>query len=227
MDSKVDDVELCHGIEWIGYCNDIAIRRLVSDVLYIILFLVTSHSLFTIVSLVNLYFLLQQQLFSATRQIMARGGGIALKSLQLFFRFIQFLCAVVILAIFSYFLATLRNHGLDIGTHVRAVEGISGAAVLYTLIGLGALCFVAGIAFFSVTAILLDLAFMGAFIYVAYQNRGGANSCRGIVSTVFGTGSTDSSNSVPAPNGGSTILPSFRQACQLETACFSVAIVAM
>lgn len=107
------------------------------------------------------------------------------------------------------------------------MEGISGVAVLYTFTGLALLCFVAGIAFFSIVAILLDLAFAGAFAYVAYQTRGGANSCNGTVDTVYGTGDADSTNYVPNGDGGSTRLPSFRQACQLETACFSVAIVAM
>jgi hypothetical protein len=158
---------------------------------------------------------------------MARGGGIALKSLQLFLRFIEFCCAAVVLAIFSYFLATLNNHGLGINNYLRAVEGISGAAVLYTLIALVLLCFLAGFALFSILAILLDLAFVGAFIYVAWETRGGANSCRGIVNTPFGTGDANSPNNVPAPNGGVTLLPSFKQACQLNTACFSVAIVAM
>lgn len=158
---------------------------------------------------------------------MARGTGLALKSLQLFIRFIEFCCAAIILGIFSYFLATLHNHGLNIDNYTRSVVGISGAAVLYTLVGLLLLCFVAGIAFFSITAILLDLAFVGAFTYVAYETRGGANSCHGTVNTVYGTGDADSANYVPNGDGGSTRLPSFRQACQLETACFSVAIVAM
>merc|ERR1711900_134794 len=63
-------------------------------------------------------------------------GGIALKSVSLFFRAIEFGCAAVIIGIFSYYLATLTDHSLPISVHIKAVEGISGAAVLYTLAAL-------------------------------------------------------------------------------------------
>lgn len=157
----------------------------------------------------------------------ARGAGLALKGLQWFLRAIEFCCAALILGVFSYYLAALHNHGLNIDNYTKSIEGISGAAVLYTLIGLLLLCFVAGLTFFSLLAILMDLAFVGAFIYVAYETRSGARSCSGTITTVFGTGDANSDNIVSDPNGGSTRLPSFKQACQLETACFSVAIIAM
>src|SRR5580692_8686379 len=106
-------------------------------------------------------------------------GGIALKSLSLFLRLVEFCCAAIILGIFSYFLATLHNHDLHIDTYIRAVEGISGAAVLYTIFALLLVCCLGGIAFFSLLGMLLDLSFCGAFIYVAYATRGGDGSCRG------------------------------------------------
>lgn len=37
-------------------------------------------------------------------------------------------------------------------------------------------------------AIVLDLGFVGAFVYVAFENRHGANSCEGNVVTPFGSG---------------------------------------
>jgi ABC-type anion transport system duplicated permease subunit len=157
----------------------------------------------------------------------ARRAGLALKGLQWFLRAIEFCCAALILGVFSYYLAALHSHGLNIDNYTKSIEGISGAAVLYTLIGLLLLCFVAGLPFFSLCAILMDLAFVGAFIYVAYETRSGARSCSGTITTVFGTGDANSDNTVPDPNGGSISLPSFKQACQLETACFSVSIVAM
>ena len=158
---------------------------------------------------------------------MARGGGIALKGLQVSLRFIQFCCAAIIIAIFSYFLATLHNHDLPINTYIRAVEGISGAAVLYTLIALLTVCCLGGIAFLSFFSMILDLAFCGAFVYVAYETRGGAGTCKGQVNTPFGSGNTNTSNSVATGKGGITKLPSLKTACKLETACFAVAIVAM
>jgi len=153
-------------------------------------------------------------------------GGVALKGLQWFLRGIEFCCAAIILGIFSYFLATLHNHGLHIDTYIRAVEGISGAGVLYTLFGLLLVCCLGGIAFLSLIAMLLDLAFSGAFIYVAYATRGGDGNCRGNVNTPFGSGNTYINNSVSNGKGGVTILPSLHTACRLETATFAVAIIA-
>jgi len=157
---------------------------------------------------------------------MARAGGIALRSLSFFLRFIEFCCAAIIIGIFSYFLATLHNHGLHVATYIRAVEGISGAGVIYTFFALLLVCCLGGITILGVLAMLLDLAFCGAFIYVAYATRGGASSCNGHVNTPFGSGNTNVDNTVPNGNGGFTRLPSLREACRLETATFAVAIVA-
>lgn len=157
---------------------------------------------------------------------MGKRAGLALKSLQWAIRAIEFCCAAVILAIFSYFLASLVNHHIHVATWVRAVEGISGAAALYTIIGLLLLCFVAGHAFFSLIAVILDLCFVGAFVYLAVANRHGASSCRGHVDTVFGSG--NASSNVRDPHSSSwTELPTLRTACRLQTACFSVAIIGM
>ena len=71
---------------------------------------------------------------------MGAKAGFALKLLQWFIRGIQFCCCALVLAIFSYFLAILSNRGLDIPTWTRAVEGISGIGVLYTILGLLLLC---------------------------------------------------------------------------------------
>jgi hypothetical protein len=154
-------------------------------------------------------------------------GGIFLKSTSLLLRLIEFCAAAIILGIFSYFLATLHNHSLPIATYIRAVEGISGAAVIYTLFALLLVCCLGGIAFFSVLGMILDLCFAGAFIYIAWATRGGAGSCRGNVNTPFGSGDTETGNGVPNGSGGFTRLPSLREACQLETACFAVAIVGL
>lgn len=158
---------------------------------------------------------------------MARGGGIFWKGISLFLRLIELLCAITILAIFSYFLATLHNHSLPIATYIRAVEGISGAAVLYTIFALLLVCCLGGIVFLSAIAMLLDLAFTGAFIYVAYATRGGAGSCNGDVNTPFGSGNTYTNNRVTGGESGITTLPSLYTACKLETATFAVAIVAL
>ena len=158
---------------------------------------------------------------------MGSKGGLALKFIQWFIRGIQFCCAAVILALFSYFLAVMANHNLGIGSWVKAVEGISGIAVIYTAIGLLLLCCVAGHPFTSFVAIILDICFIAGFIYIAIKNgKTGTHSCGGHVDTVFGSG--DSASNIPdnSPNGV-TAIPSFHQACEMQTVVFAVAIIAM
>jgi hypothetical protein len=157
---------------------------------------------------------------------MAKFGGVALKSVSLFLRVIEFCCAAIVIGIFSYFLATMTDHHIPIGARIKAVEGISGAAVLYTIFALLLVCCLGGIFFFSLLALILDIAFAGSFAYVAYVNRNGRHSCNGYVNTFFGSGFSSTSNNYTTPDGGVTILPSFKTACKLETACFAVAIVA-
>ena len=155
-----------------------------------------------------------------------KGGGLALKGLQWFLRIIEFCCAAIVLAIFCYFLATLHNHNLSIATYIRAVTGISGAAVVYSALGLVLLWCLAGFVVLSSIAILLDFAFSASFIYIAWATRGGAGSCNGEVNTPFGSGNTGT-DTVSNGSGGFTKLPSLHQACQLNTACFAVSLVAM
>ncbi|KJZ80567.1 hypothetical protein HIM_00417 [Hirsutella minnesotensis 3608] len=154
---------------------------------------------------------------------MGAKAGLALKSLQWVIRGVQLLCAALILGVYSYFLAALHNHRLPIPRSARAVEGISGAAVLYTLVGLVLLCCLAGVAVASGVAVLLDVAFIGAFIYLAVANRHGAGSCTGYLDTPFGSGL--SGDVAEGNRDGFTALPSFHTACRLQTACMAVAII--
>lgn len=155
---------------------------------------------------------------------MASGKGLCLKLVQWFIRGIQFGCAALVLGVNSYFLATLANHDLGISNHIRAVEGISGIATLYTILGLVLLCCLAGYPFTSFIAVVLDIAFAGSFAYVAWVNRGGAGTCEGYLDTPYGEGSSESD---VEGSEGFTDLPNYRQACRLQTACFSVAVVAV
>jgi len=156
---------------------------------------------------------------------MAKFGGIALKSISLFIRTIQFGCSVVILGIFAYFLASLSNHNLPINNHIRATEGISGAATLYTIVGFLFVCCLGGVAFLGFISILLDFAFAGAFGYLAWVNRAGASRCSGVVNTPYGRGNVNGGNRIEYDDGKFTTVPSFYTACRLQTACFAVAIV--
>lgn len=156
---------------------------------------------------------------------MGAKAGFGLKFLQWTIRGVQFLCGALILGVYAYFLAALHNHDIGSSNTVRAVTGISGSAALYSLLALLLLCCLAGRTFTSFVAIVLDVAFIGAFIYVAVANRSGAGSCDGYVDTPFGRGR--SSDTAEGNSDGFTALPSFRTACRLQTACFAVAIIAI
>ena len=155
------------------------------------------------------------------------GAGLALKSISWLFRGIEFCCAAIILGIFSYFLASLSNHHLHIDTWIRAVEGLSGAAVLYTLFALLLVFCVGGIAIFSALGMFFDLAFLGSFIYLAYALRNGRYSCSGYVNTPLGSGNTNVVSTVSSGSGGFVVLPSLKTACRLQKACFAVALVGL
>ncbi|KAH7008141.1 hypothetical protein EDB80DRAFT_892605 [Ilyonectria destructans] len=152
------------------------------------------------------------------------GAAIGLKFVQWFIRGVQFACAALILAIYSYILAALSNHKLSISTKVKAVEGISGIAVIYTLSGLLLLCCLAGRTLSSFFAVILDVAFIGAFIFVAVANKDGSSGCTGTLDTPFGTGKAGSK---PKASDGFTALPTFRSACKLQSACLAMAVVAI
>ncbi|KHN94138.1 uncharacterized protein MAM_07978 [Metarhizium album ARSEF 1941] len=156
---------------------------------------------------------------------MGAKSGLALKSLQWLIRGAQFLGAALILGIYAYFLAALHNHNLPIDTSARAVTGIAGAAALYALVGLVLLCCVAGLAVTAFVAMVLDVCFIGCFIYVAVVNKHGAGSCTGYLDTPFGQGRSDSK--AAGNKDGFTALPSFHTACRLQTACMAVAIIAI
>lgn len=86
---------------------------------------------------------------------------------------------------------------------MRAVEGIAGAAVIYTAFATITTCFLGGVTFFALLAILLDVCFLGAFIAIAVLARGGTH--------------TDGSHS-PLGNGRP-------RDAKLQTSAFAVAII--
>lgn len=146
---------------------------------------------------------------------MALGGAI-LRFGQTGLRLLEFASSAIILGIYSYFLAVLAHNNINIPTWEKAVEGMSGAAVLYTIFGvLFTLC-LGGISFFAFIAIILDLCFVGCFAAIAYYTRHGANSCSGVVNTPLGVGLS----SQEAPGAGD-----WGYVCSLNTACFAMAIL--
>ena len=67
-------------------------------------------------------------------------------------------------------------------------------------------------------AIILDVAFIGAFIFVSYATRAARHSCSGYVVTPLGSGAAGADT-------GLRVASSLRRACQLETAVFASAII--
>jgi hypothetical protein len=162
-------------------------------------------------------------------------GGIVLRIFSNGIRVLQFLASAVILGIFSYFLAVLSDHHLPIAKWIRAVEGLSGAATLYALLGsLFTIC-LGGIMFFGFIAMVLDVCFIGAMVAIAVLTRHGTQKCSsGTVITPIGTGPSDNHAAGYGADGfgfghGETLtyLPNLGLACRLEKTAFAVSIIAM
>jgi len=154
-------------------------------------------------------------------------GGAALKLFQTVLYAIEFLCAAVILGIYSYFLSVLADRNAVIYTWVKAVEGVSGAAVLYTMFAVLLTCCLGGKTLFALIAIVLDILFCAAFVALAVLTRDGAHSCSNRVVTPLGTGQSSSKQGFRSNGQGDqiTYAVSLGTACRLNTACFAVAIL--
>lgn len=153
-------------------------------------------------------------------------GGPLLKGTSSTVRLLQWAGSVIVLGIFSYFLAYLAVHKLGIATYVRAVEGIAGAAVIYTFFAAILVCFIGGLTVSALLAIILDLGFTGAFIAVAVLTRGSAGSCRKeVLGTPFGTGNSIENNFSAQGSDGSTSFPNLHRACILQKVVFAVSII--
>ncbi|USW47656.1 hypothetical protein Slin15195_G009750 [Septoria linicola] len=149
-------------------------------------------------------------------------GGF-LRIFQTFLYLLAFLCSAVILGIFSYLLATIADRNAPIMTWVKAVEGISGAAVLYTIAAVVLTCCLGGVKVFAFLGILLDIAFVGGMIAIAVLTRHATRSCTGVVTTPLGTFPALSTSD--GFGGEITYQVSQRTACRLQKACFAVAVI--
>lgn len=126
-----------------------------------------------------------------------------------------------------------RNQGIP--TWEKAVEGISGVAVIYTIAAVVLTCCLGGISFFAFLAIVLDVLFIGGFIAIAVLTRHGASSCTGIVNTPLGIADANANQSDGYGAGGIgtgagenlTYSVAPRTACRLNTAAFAVSIIAI
>ncbi|SMY20328.1 unnamed protein product [Zymoseptoria tritici ST99CH_1A5] len=150
---------------------------------------------------------------------------------QTFIYFLAFLCSAVALGIYAYFLSVLADRDVGIPKYEKAVTGIAGAGVLYTIIAVVLTCCLGGIAFFGFLAILLDIAFVGGFIAIAILTRDGAHSCSGIIRTPLGRGPATSDGAgfdngvLGSQDNEVTYAVSQRTACRLNKAVFAVSII--
>lgn len=112
------------------------------------------------------------------------------RSASTFLYALEFLISALILGIFSYFLAHLARDDANppIPQWEKAVEGISGAAVLYTIFAVLLTCFFGGITFFALIAVILDVLFCGGMIAIAVLARGGRHSCGSVNNSPIGPG---------------------------------------
>jgi len=149
-------------------------------------------------------------------------GGTFLKLLQTILYAIEFCCAGIILGIYSYFLSVLADRDITISKEDQAIEGISGAAVLYTILAVLLTCCLGGKAFFAFLGIVLDILFAGGFVAIAVLAREGAHSCSGNVKTPIGNGP---SNAKQGFGNQVTYAVSLGTACRLNSAAFAVAIL--
>ena len=146
-------------------------------------------------------------------------GGFILRFFSLAIRVLQFLDSAAILVIFSYILAELSHHNLAIPQWARAVEGLSGAAALYGLLGMIFTCCLGQVTFFTVIAVILDLCFIAAMVAIAVMTRHGSNSCHGDVNTLLGSGPSDAQSVSSHVHLG--------LACRIEQAAFAMSVIGM
>lgn len=159
-------------------------------------------------------------------------GGAALKIFQTVLYILCFCCAGVILGIYSYFLSVEADRDRSIPKWQKAVEGIAGIGVVYTIFAVILTCCLGGKKFFAFLAIVLDVLLCGGFVAIAVLTRSAVHSCTGNnVQSPLGNGPANSHGSFGTNGFGTgdgenvTYSSSFGFACRLNKAVFAVAII--
>ncbi|KAH7318632.1 hypothetical protein B0I35DRAFT_512216 [Stachybotrys elegans] len=135
----------------------------------------------------------------------SRGVGRGLTFLQLFLRLLQNLSALVVLSITAYALATSdRNGDYTDGRHYSVV-GIAAVAFVYSVLAAYVLRYLSLRNVTSFLTVMFDLAFVGAFIFVAVVHRYGSTNC----------------------DAGNLRRPNTRVSCQLQKAVLATSISAI
>jgi len=154
-------------------------------------------------------------------------GGAVLRSVSTLLYALEFCCAGIILGIYSYFLSVQADRDITIPRWQQAVEGLSGAVVLYTIFAVLLTCFLGGKTIFAMLAMIFNLLCCGAMVAIAVMTRDGASSCTGYVQTPLGDGDENSKEGFSSSNQENqyTYSASLGSICKLNTACFAVAIL--
>ncbi|KAF2151732.1 hypothetical protein K461DRAFT_279226 [Myriangium duriaei CBS 260.36] len=159
------------------------------------------------------------------------GGGF-LRLFQTFLYALAFAASGIVLGFYSYFLAVLSNRDETILKQWKAVEGISGIAVVYTIFAILLTCCLGGISFFAFVAILLNFAFVGGFVAIAVLTRHGVQKCTGFVNTPLGNGQANQGSGFGSngfgtgSNQNTTYQVTYGTACKYNKAVFACAIIA-
>ena len=154
-------------------------------------------------------------------------GGAVLRFASTFLYALEFCCAGIILGIYSYFLSVQADRDITIPRWQQAVEGLSGAVVLYTIFAVLLTCFLGGKTIFAMLGMIFNLLCCGAMVAIAVMTRDGASSCKGYVKTPLGDGDENSKEGFGSNGQGDqyTYSASLGTICNFNTACFAVAIV--
>jgi hypothetical protein len=159
-------------------------------------------------------------------------GGRFIRIINLVMRLLQLCCSVIILGIFSFFLAVLADHNVHVDRWIKAVEGIGGASTFYTILATIFILYGGGVWLLVAISMLLDLCFAGCFVAIAIMTRHGTGSCTGHVDTPLGSGGAEQNNPGFGDSGfGSgggrrlTYFPKLSFACRLEKVTFAVSII--
>ena len=152
-------------------------------------------------------------------------GGAALRLGGTLLYALEFCCAGIILGIYSYFLSVEADRETPIPTWHKAVTGMAGGVVLYTIFAVLLTCFLGGKSFFALMGIILDLLCAGAMIAIAVLTRDGASNCNNYVQTPLGDGPADSKDGFGSDGRQWTYSASLGSICRLNTAVFAVAII--
>lgn len=144
---------------------------------------------------------------------------------------LAFCCAAIVLGFYSYFLAVLSDRDRPIPTWEKAVEGISGAGVFYTLVACVLTPCFGGVSFLAFLCMVLDVAFCGAFIALAVLTRDGLGACTGTIDTPLGKGNAETGEGYGSKGFGvnngenATYQARFGTACMFNKACCAVSII--